>query len=140
MAIRTKITLPTIDDRIKKLIKFDNIVFKTTTRLKLLLFENWQSGRGADGKKMAKLTDQYRNKKTKAGRTGIRNFLFTGNMLQDLDPVKRADFHWVLKFTSSEERKKARGNVTYAPNMMVPISDKINQKLQKYAFDLYKRG
>jgi len=139
---RVKIKLPTINDRIKKLIKFDRIVFQVTTRLKLLLFENWQNARGADGKKMPALTENYRKKKGKTGRTAIRNFLFSGNMLQELGPVKKTDFHWVLKFMSAQERRKARGNVNAGGkkiNMMVPVSDKINQKLQKLAFNLYVR-
>jgi len=61
-------------------------------------------------------------------------------MLQSLDPVKKQDFVWLLKFGSGIERKKAQGNVTHAPNMMTPISDRIDQKLQKLAFQLYTRS
>jgi len=57
---KVKVNLPTIDDRIKKLVKFDSIVAKVATRLKLLLFQNWQAGKGADGKKFPPLTEKYK--------------------------------------------------------------------------------
>jgi hypothetical protein len=139
MSIKVKIKLPTIEERIKKLIKFDRVVFQVATRLKLLLMQNWSKGKGADGGKFKKLSTKYENKKSKSGRTPIRNLLFTGNMLQDLDPVKKTDFNYTLKFRSANERKKALGNVEHAPNMMKPVSDRIDGKLQKYAFDLYSR-
>ena len=135
---RVKINLPTLNKRIKSLAKFDGVVFQVTERLRLLLFQNWQKGKGADGGKMDKLSEGYKTKKEGSGRSGIRNFLLSGNMLQDLGPVKKTDFKWLLKFKSAKERKKAQGNVTHAPNMMTPISDKIDQKLQKLAFKLYK--
>lgn len=139
MPARVKIKIPTIKERIKRLAKFDNIVFRVTTRLKLLLMQNWSKGKGADGNKFNELSDKYKLKKGKTGRTPIRNFLFTGNMLQDLDAVKSKDFIWKLKFRSAQERKKAQGNVEHAKNMMAPISDRINAKCQKLAFDLYTR-
>jgi hypothetical protein len=138
MATRVKISLPTINDRIKSLAKFDNVVFSVTTRLKRLLLANWEKGKGADGKKMPALTEEYKKKKEGTGRSGIRNMLLSGNMVQDLAPVRKQDFVWMLKFMSAIERKKAQGNASKASNMMTPISDDINQKLQKYAFKLYK--
>jgi hypothetical protein len=136
---KVKIKIPTIEARIKQLKNMDNIVFKVATRLKLLLMQNWSRGAGADDKKMAPLKEPYKTKKAASGRTAIRNLLFSGNMLQDLDPVQKQDFVWILKFKSGRERKKAQGNSRYASNMMTPVSDKINQKLQKLAFKLFTK-
>lgn len=136
---RVKIQLPTINDRLKKLAKFDNIVFTVTTRLKLLVISNWLKGKGADGKKFDGLSDSYKDKKSKSGRSAIRNLLLSGAMQQSLGPVKNKAMSWILKFMSAAERKKAQGNVKHAPNMMTPISDKIDQKLQTLAFKLYTR-
>ncbi len=152
---KVKVSIPTLNDRIKKLEKFDNIVFKVTTRLRLLLFQNFENGKGADGKKFKELSEKpfffklgnkfvtleggYKEFKAKKGRTPIRNLLLSGNMLQDLDPVKKQDFKWILKFKSGRERKKALGNVEHAPNMMNPISERINKKLQRLAFKEYTR-
>jgi hypothetical protein len=81
---------------------------------------------------------EVKDKKESTGRDGIRNLLLSGNMAQDLDPVKKQDFVYVLKWKSATERKKALGNYEHAPNMMQPVSDSIDSELQKLAFKLYK--
>jgi len=132
-----KVHIPTIEDRIKKLVKFDKTVFEVAARLKLLLFSNWEKGIGADDLRMKNLTSAYKKIKQESGRNGTRNLIYSGNMLQSLDPKKKQDFVYVLKFNSGTERKKAQGNVEHAPNMMLPISDRIDRKLQQLAYKLF---
>ncbi len=134
-----KIHIPTIENRLKKLKRFDNIVFSVANRLNLLVLQNWGSSKGANDRKFDGLTDGYKKIKSKTGRSPIRNLILTGNMTQDLGPVKSREFTWKLKFKSAQERKKARGNQVHAPNMLVPVSDRIDAKLQKLAFKLWTR-
>jgi len=138
MSIKVKVKTPSLKQRIKALKKFDNVVFKVATRMKSLLFQNWSGSKGADDKKFDALSMDYKEKKEESGRHGVRNMLYSGNMAQDLDPVKAQDFKYILKFRSAKERKKARGNHKYADNMMLPISERINKKLQTLAYNLYR--
>jgi len=125
---------------LKGLKEFDDVVFRVATRLKLRVLQNWNNAKGADGNKFTKpLTQAYKDKKESTGRDGIRNLLLSGNMAQDLDPVKKQDFVYVLKWKSATERKKALGNYEHAPNMMQPVSDSIDSELQNLAFKLYKQ-
>jgi hypothetical protein len=131
-----KVQLPTIKDRIKKLNKFsDKILFPVALRLKVLLLQNYSRSKGADGQPLPGLTEAYKAKKI----GGKRNFLLSGKMLLNLTPTKKGFNKWLLKFTNTNERDKARGNVKHAPNMMAPISDRIDQKLQKLAFKLWTK-
>lgn len=131
-----KVQLPTIKDRIRKLKRFgDDILYPVTLRLKILLMQNYGQNKGADGKPLPPLTEAYRKKKI----GGKRNFLLSGNMLLSLTPSKAGMGIWKLKFMNTQERKKARGNVSHADNMMTPISDRIDRKLQKLAFKLFTR-
>ncbi len=140
-----KIHIPTIENRLKHLKKFDNIVFAVANRLNLLILQNWGSSKGADDRKFKELKEPYRTNKAKGkvkdkpARQGVRNLLLSGNMTQDLGPVNQREFVWVLKFKSAQERKKASGNFAHAPNMLVPVSDRIDAKLQKLAFKLWTR-
>lgn len=133
-----KKNLTNIKNTIKSLKRFDSIVFKTATRLKYELLKNYNNGKGADDNKFKPLSDSYRDIKGASGRDPIRNLLYSGNMLQDMGPVPIQDFKYKLKFRSARERKKAQNNVKYAPNMIVPVSDRINAILQKLSFKLYK--
>ena len=130
-----KVNIPTIINRLKKLKKFDNIVFKVATRMKLLLVRNWDVAIGADAGRFKGLTQKYKDKKPGSG---IRNLTLTGSMRRSLAPIKKKDSFWILKFRGNES-KKARGNVKHAPNMMSPISDKIDSALQDLAFKEFTR-
>ena len=131
-----KINLPTIKDRIQKLRKFDDkVLFPVTQRLKVLLLQNYRQTKGADGQPLPPLTPAYAKKKI----GGKRNFLKSGDMLTNLSPVQDNIGRWTLTFTNNLERKKARGNVNHADNMMLPISDRIDRKLQKLAFKLWTK-
>jgi hypothetical protein len=136
--VKVKVKIPTLEKRLKTLKKFDKIVFQVANRLKLLLLVNFQKGKGADDKKFKPLSPDYAEAKSESGRHGIRNLLFSGNMLQDMAPRAVEKMKYLLKFASARERKKAQGNSEHAPNMMNPISDRIDQKLQKLAFKLYE--
>lgn len=134
MAVRVK--LPTIKDREKKAKNIDKILFQVGGRLQLLLENNWDKGLGSDGKKLPALTKAYEKKKSASGRKGVRTFSFSGLMRQGLFLARVSRSKLRLKFVNSQI-PKARGNVKYAQNMMVPISDKIDRKLQKLAFKLW---
>jgi len=135
-----KVKLPTIENRIKKLAKFgDKILFPVATRLKALLLLNYGAAKGADDKPMPKLTKKYRDRKSGTGRLGIRDLRLSGRMLGAMS-VRKKDFTtWLIKFQTKEERDKAKGNTQHAKNMMTPISDRIDKKLQKLAFKLFTR-
>ena len=131
-----KVQLPTIKDRINKLKKFsDDILFPVTNRLKVLLLQNYSKSKGADGQPFPKLSEKYAAKKL----GGKRNLLLSGKMLLNMTPRKKTLDKWILTFTNISERAKARGNVAHADNMMLPVSDRINQKLQKLAFKLWTK-
>jgi uncharacterized protein with gpF-like domain len=85
------------------------------------------------------LTKEYAEYKSGQKKDPIRNLVLSGNMTQELDPVKKQDFVYVLKWKSAQERKKALGNYQHAPNMMQPVSDSIDSELQNLAFKLYKK-
>lgn len=135
-----KIKIPNINKVIKTMDKFGKILFQVATRLELLILNNWRAGKGADDKKFDRLTDGYKKFKVKKGRHGIRNLIFSGLMVGSLDPKRKSKFEYVLGFQDATSVKKAQGNVKHAPNMMKPISDRIDKKLQRLAFDLFKRG
>jgi hypothetical protein len=134
-----KVETPNLERTIKNLAKFDNVVMNVTRRLKKLVTQNWDKGKGADGGKFKELTEDYKNQKSKQGRQAIRDLLLKGKMRVNLMPVKENVNHYKLTFIGASEVKKARGNAKHAPNMMIPVSDRINAKLQKLAFKLYKK-
>lgn len=134
-----KIFIPTVNDRAKKLKSFENILYKVTERLLDLITQNWDKGKGANDKKMPKLTATYMKTKEKSGRRGIRDLNWKGHMVGSLTPVFRNKDRYVLTFRGVDQLNKARGNVRWADNMMSPISDRINRKLQKLAFALFTR-
>ena len=128
-----------IEKRIKALRKFDTVVLNSAKRAKKLITQNWDKGKGADGNKMPKLTAKYREYKSKKGRKPIRDLLFMSTMRASLMAIRKKVNYYVLTFIGGGETDKALGNVKHAPNMMLPISDKINQRVQRFAFDLYNK-
>jgi hypothetical protein len=100
-----------------------------------LLLQNYGQSKGADGQPLPPLKPAYAKKKI----GGKRNFLLSGKMLISLSPKKAKFGKWLLAFSNNSERAKARGNVKHADNMMLPISDRIDQKLQKLAFKLWTK-
>ena len=139
MGVSVKIQLKTIEDRLKKLKKFDWIVLNAAKRTRKLVFQNWEKSKGADGGKFKPLTEKYKNFKSKQGRSSVRDLVLKGSMRNSLLPVKENTNFYVLTFIGSDQVDKARGNAVHAPNMMIPISDRINKKVQRLAFDLFTK-
>jgi hypothetical protein len=140
MGVKVKIQLKNIEERLKKLEKFDRIVLNSARRARKLIFQNWEKGKGADGKKFKALSPDYKDFKESKGRRGIRDLVLKGNMRNSFLVVKEKPLIYSLSFVGDTQKKKAEGNVKHAPNMLVPISDDINRKVQRLAFDLFTRG
>jgi hypothetical protein len=136
---KVKIKLTKMNKVLRTVARFNEILFQVATRLELLVLNNWRASKGADDKKFKKLSKGYKAFKQKELGKSIRDLSFSGQMIQGLDPKRKAKFRYVLGFQNSLALKRAQYNLPYAENMMIPVSDRIDKKLQRLAFDLYKK-
>lgn len=134
---KVKLDLRNMENRTKVMKKeMNSMVFQVGLRAKLLIIDNHLKGKGADDKKFNKLTPDYKEMKVQSGRSGQRTLNFTGKLHIGLEVVRKSVGRYILKFRN-DQLKKARGNARYAPNMIVPVSDRIDRKLQQLYFKLW---
>jgi len=138
MTIKKTVVLKNIENRISKLKHIDKVLFIVGNRLNLLIQHNWDKQIGADGNKMPKLSIDYKSEKEQSGRNGIRNLSYTGLMRLGLTLFKMSKERLRLGFVNNQI-EKARSNYKKANNMMRPVSDDINHKLQKIAFKEWQK-
>jgi hypothetical protein len=113
-----KVDLRHTKKSIKTLKEFDRILGAVSEDTRGQIVKLWNKGFGANGFQMKSLTPKYAAKKGKSGRVPIRNLNFKGLLQQSMSVRKDKTLRWVIGWQDIEQLKIARGNNTYAPNMM----------------------
>ena len=140
-----KMDLSTTKSAIKALMDFSEILYQGAEYTRGRVIRNWSKGKSPDGSVMRALSSKeyyfnvgtdsspryqtfpggYKQFKEVTGRKPIRDFTFTGKMIQGFKVFKKNPFRMVLGFTAPE-KDKARGNNERTPNML-----KVSPKLEK---------
>ena len=131
-----KLELSATKSAIKQLQRFDKILFQGAEETKRVVMDNWDSARGADGKKMPALTDKYKKIKAKDSKTPIRDLSYkTGQLRSGFKVFDKSFSRKILTFVP-DQIKKARGNVKYAKNMMT-VSERLERDIIKFVNKLF---
>ena len=134
MAVIFKADLRNLKKRVKALTTgLPANMQKTGNEGIILVQENWNKAKGADGKKLDDLQKAYKARKRKSGRKGIPDLQFSGQLRQSMFARVRGN-KALLTFRGREALQKARGNAKTRNNMMLP-----GRKLAKALTDFFFR-
>jgi len=133
MATKVTVNLPSLKLRRKNLNNFGSFLIQAGVKVKAHLIDQWDAGRGGDGKPMKKLSPEYKTFKKGKGRPAIPNLKFTGLMRISLTPKIVSSFTVRVGFQDKLNIDKALGNATIRPNMM-KLSDKFTKSIVDFLF------
>lgn len=114
-------------------------LMKVGEKTKIHLLDNWTNGKGGTQRDMKPLIENYKEKKEKAGRHGIPDLYFTGDLWASMSVKKESDYSAIVYPRGVENMEKLRGLIKKRPNAML-LNFKFKDQMVDFAFNEMRKG